>query len=93
MDGFQVLRHILAHIAVTPGGAPDKLAVHIFQCYRKTVDFRFYGKGSRGFLCQDFSQEVVQFLQAVGILKADERDRMYHLFKLCDCLATHPLGR
>ena len=33
-DGFQVFRNILADIAVTAGGAPNKLSVHVFQCNR-----------------------------------------------------------
>ena len=41
-DRLEVSRHVLPHPAVPAGGAPDKGAVYILQCYRQPVYLRLH---------------------------------------------------
>ena len=43
MDGFQILRHVLAHHAVAPGCAPDEHAVPVLQGHGQAVHLRLHG--------------------------------------------------
>ena len=61
MDGLQIFRHILAYIAITPGGTTDKHTVFIFQSNGKTVDLRFHRKFRLRCLGQNSIQEFFQF--------------------------------
>ena len=91
-DGAQILRHILAHIAVAPGGTPDELAVHVFQGHRQAVDLRLHGElSSRNGLFGPH-QKVIQLFQTEHILQAHQRHRMGHLAEGVHSLTAHPLG-
>ena len=91
-DGFEILRHILPHIAVPPGRAPDKPAVFIFQGHGETVDFRLHGerRGRDGLLCT--GKKLLQLLHAEHILQAHQRHGMAHLGEGVHRLAAHPPG-
>ena len=91
-DGFQVFRHILANVAVTPGGTPDKLAVYVFQRHGQSVDFRLHGEAGASFAFQHPAEKTVQLFHAEHILKAHQRHRMGHFFKLTQGFAAHPFG-
>ena len=62
-NGFQILRHILAHIAVTTGSTTDKLAIHVFQCYGKAIYLGFHRELRCRIYKECFFQEFVQFFQ------------------------------
>ncbi len=91
-DGFQIFCHVLAHIPVPPGGAPDKDAVHIFQGHGQSVDLWLHGKPDIRLGGADLSQKLIEFFHAEHVLKAHEGHRMGHLLKLAQGLASHPLG-
>ena len=91
-DGFQILCHILTHIAVATGGTPEKLAVDILQRHGKSVDLRFHGELRRGFRRQGFLQEFIQFLQRKHILQAHQRHGMGVFFKGAYGGTAYPLG-
>ena len=92
LDGFQVLRYILSHIAVTAGSAPEELAVHIFQRHGKTIDLGFHGKAGIGLCGFNLGQEFLQLFHAEHILQAHQGHRMGYLLKLAQGFAAHPLG-
>ena len=46
-DGLEILRHVLPHPAVAPGGAPDEDAVPVFQCHGQAVHLGLHGVGHR----------------------------------------------
>ena len=52
-DGAEVLRHVLPHPAVSPGSAPDKHAVPVFQGHGQAVHLGLHGifrHGAEGLL-------------------------------------------
>ena len=92
-DGFQVFRHILPHHAVTPGRAPDKQAIFIFQGNGKAVYLRLHGKGGSRVLFQNFRKKILQLLHGKHILQAHKGHGMGDFLKLAQSRASYPLGR
>ena len=91
VDGPQILRHILAHVAVSTGGSPDELSVLIFQRHGKAVDFRLHGKYRIGVRSKHPVHKVRQLFLGENILQAVQGHRMGNFFKFGQCLAPHPL--
>ena len=91
-DGAQILRHILAHIAIATGGTPDELAVHVFQCHGQAIDFRLHRKFRVCHRLLGVQQKVIQLFHAEHILKAHQRHRVSHLGEGIHRLTAHPPG-
>ena len=91
-DGPQVLRHILPHLAVPPGGPPDEQAVLILQGHRQPIHlglhvvFRPRDGGA------DPLVKLAQLIIVEHILKGLQGDLMDHLLEGLQGLPPYPLG-
>ena len=90
-DGFQVFRHILAHLTVAPGRAPDEYAVFILQRHGKAVDLGLHGELCAGICFLHLIQKLPQLLHGEHILQTHQRHGMDDLLKLAQRLAAHAL--
>ena len=92
-DGFQVLRHVLPHLAVAPGGSPDKEAVFILQGHGQAVHLGLHvvlhavGQGLPHPLV-----ELLQLLHGEHVLEALQGHLVVYLLEAVRHLAPHPLG-
>ena len=92
-DGAEVLRHVLAHPAVSPCSAPDKHAVPVFQRHGQTVHLGLHGVFRHG------SQGLLHLLAEGGylalvehILKAFQRYLVGIGLEGIQNFAAYPLG-
>ena len=92
-DGPEVLRHILPHPAVAPGGATDEHAVPVLQRHGQSVHLGLYGVG-RGVaqLTVHPLAELRHLFIVEHILQALQRHRMGVGLEPLQDLVAHPLG-
>ena len=91
-DGFQVFCYIFTNIAVATGGTPGKNSIDIFQRNRQSIHLRFHGKLGIRLQITGFIQEFRQFFHTENVLKAHQRYRMGHLFKLAQRFTAYTPG-
>ena len=92
-DGLEVLRHVLPHPAVAPGGAPDEHAVPILQGHGQAVHLGLHGVG--GAVPQGLPhpiQELRDLLCVEHVLEALQGYRVLVGLKALQDLVAHPLG-
>ena len=92
-DGAEVLRHVLAHPAVSPGGAPDEHAVPVFQGHGQAVHLGLHGifrHGAEGLL--HLLAEGGHFALVEHILKALQGHLMGIGLEGIQNFAAYPLG-
>ena len=92
-DGAEVLRHILAHPAVAPGGTPDEHAVPVLQRHGQAVHLGLHGVG-RGAaqLTVHALAELRHLFVVEHVLQALQRHRMGVGLEPLQDLVAHPLG-
>ena len=92
-DGLKILRHVLPHLAVAPGGPPDKEAVFILQGHGQAVHLGLHvvlhavGQGLPHPLV-----ELLQLLHGEHVLEALQGNPVVYLLEAVRHLAPHPLG-
>ena len=91
-DGFQILRHVLAHKTVTARRAADKCAVNVFQCYRQSVNLGLDGVDRVRFTFTHTRVKLLKFFKGKHVLKALQRHSVAYLFKRAHRRAAHASG-
>ena len=91
-DGPQILRHILPHLAVPPGGATDEQAVLVLQGHRQPIHLGLHIV-LRPWNCgPDPLVKLAQLIIVEHILKGLQGDLMDHLLEGLQGLPPYPLG-
>ena len=91
-DGPQVLRHILPHLAVPPGGPPDEQAVLILQGHRQPIHLGLHVVLRPRDGGADPLVKLAQLVIVEHILKGFQGDLMDHLLEGLQGLPPYPLG-
>ena len=91
-DGAEVLRHVLPHPAVAPGGPLNKHAVPVLQSHAEAVHLGLHGVGGALHRLGHPLGELTYLLRGEHVLEALQRHRMRHLLKAVQGRASHPLG-
>ena len=91
-DGAQIFRHVLAYLAVAPGGPPDEHAVLVFQGHGQAVHLGLHAVFRLGHGLRHPQQEIPDLLAVKDVLKALQWHVVADLFKLGQGRAAHPLG-
>ena len=88
----QILRHVLPHLAVPPGGPPDEQAVLVLQGHGQTVHLGFHVVGG---LRRHASHPLVELAQLVvveHVLEGLQGHLVDHLGEGLQGFSAHPLG-
>ena len=91
-DGAEVLRHILPHPAIAPGGALEKHAVPVLQGHAQAVHLGLHAVDRFLQVFRHPSAELPHLLRGEHILKALQGNGVDHLLKALQSLSPHPLG-
>ena len=91
-DGGDVLGDILAHHAVTTGGAAHQLAHAVLKAHRQAIDLGLDHVLRLNARLADAGIELPQFVKGECILQALHLHRVGHLAELAAGRAAHVLG-
>ena len=89
-DGAEILRHVLPHPSIAPGGAPDEHAVPVFQRHGQAVHLGLHAVGR--VLQRYLLQKAADLIVVEHVLQALQRHGVCHLLELRQRLVAHPLG-
>ncbi len=92
LDGPQILRHVLPHPAVAPGGPLDKHPVPILQGHAQAVHLGLHAVLDRLQGLLHAPGELLHLLGGEHVLEALQGHRVLHLPEALQGRAPHPLG-